>query len=80
MNNEDKEFLREGLKIGIWAFAICVLLNIVFDLRDIQTELENVKREHHVIIEYKNITDTIYIIKDNQHAINYKKFTKDNRY
>ena len=62
MNKDDKDFLNEGIKVGVCMFAICVLVNIILDLMDIKRELEDVKREHHVIIEYKNVTDTIYKI------------------
>lgn len=77
MHKDDKDFLNEGIKVGVWVFAICVLMNIIWDLRDIQTELENVKREHHVIIEYKPLEtkkDTMYIIKKVPYEANDTKF------
>ena len=69
MNKDDKDFLNEGIKVGVYMFAICVLVNIILDLKDIKKELEDVKREHHVIIQYQYkdpIKDTIYITKEKE--------------
>ena len=65
MNKDDKNFLNEGIKVGVYMFAICVLVNIILDLMDIKKELEDVKREHHVIIQYQYkepVKDTIHVI------------------
>ena len=50
----------------IWVCAISGLvfmLCALYELNQIQKELNGIKREHHVIIEYKIGADTIYKIK-----------------
>ena len=63
MNNEDKEFLREGIRVGLWAIVIIILILTLIRVNELKKELNEMKREHHVIIEYKEIPkDTIRII------------------
>ena len=67
MSNEDKQSLIEGITLGVVIGIVVFLCAIGDRLSEIKTELENIKREHHVIVQYQYkepIKDTIYIIKN----------------
>lgn len=66
MDKQEKNIIA-GL-VGI-AFGIIVafLYGIASELHDVRMELWNIKREHHVIVEYQYkgiVKDTIYITKE----------------
>ena len=67
MSNEDKQSLIEGITLGVVLGIVIFLCAIGDRLSEIKTELENIKREHHVIVQYQYkepTRDTIYIIKN----------------
>ncbi len=66
MEKQDKTFI---VVLGFIAFGLLfgLLYGMANELHDIRMELWNIKREHHVIVEYQYkgiIKDTIYITKE----------------
>ncbi len=66
MNNQERNLLAV---LGCIAFGIIVafLYGMATELHDIRMELWNIKREHHVVVEYQYkgiVKDTIYITKE----------------
>jgi len=66
MNNTEKNII---VIFGCIAFGMlfAMLYGIANELHDIRMELWNIKREHHVIVEYQYkgiVKDTIYITKE----------------
>lgn len=64
----DKQERNIVAVLGCIAFGLIfsLLYGIANELHDIKMELWNIKREHHVIVEYqyKGIADTIVIYKE----------------
>lgn len=66
MNNTEKNII---VILGCIAFGMlfAMLYGMANELHDIRMELWNIKREHHVIVEYQYkgiVKDTIYITKE----------------
>ena len=65
----DKQERNLLVVLGCIAFGLLfgMLYGIANELHDIRMELWNIKREHHVIVEYQYkgiVKDTIYITKE----------------
>ena len=65
----DKQETNLLVVLGCIAFGIIVafLYGMANELHDIRMELWNIKREHHVVVEYQYkgiVKDTIYITKE----------------
>ncbi len=66
MNNTEKNII---VILGCIAFGLIfsLLYGIANELHDIRMELWNIKREHHVIVEYQYkgmVNDTIVVYKE----------------
>jgi hypothetical protein len=66
MDKQEKNII---VILGCIAFGLlfALLFGIANELHDIRMELWNIKREHHVIVEYQYkgiVKDTIYITKE----------------
>ena len=66
MNNTEKNII---VILGCIAFGMlfAMLYGMANELHDIRMELWNIKREHHVVVEYQYkgiVKDTIYITKE----------------
>ena len=66
MDKQEKNII---VVLGCIAFGIvfAFLYGMTTELHDIRMELWNIKREHHVIVEYQYkgiVKDTIYITKE----------------
>lgn len=66
MDKQEKNII---VILGCIAFGLlfALLFGIANELHDIRMELWNIKREHHVVVEYQYkgiVKDTIYITKE----------------